>query len=165
MKFDARSTIEIIGGVAVVLSLLFVGLQLQQSNSIAEREARSEIPFLTMDINRLALEEPEIASLLVKLSDRSNENFTKEEQHQAYSLAGMYLNLWAVTSSAVDSGFVPENVLSIYLGNVRIALEVYPGLCPFLLSRVTENMRNAQLNFISAALAELEQLDCSEWTY
>ena len=164
MKSDTRTIVEIVGGVAVVLSLLFVGLQLQQGNTIAEREARSEIPVLTMEINRLALEEPSVASLLEKLGSDSPD-LTKDEAHQAYSLAGMYTNLWAVMSSAVDSGLVPENVAPIYLGNVRNTLEVYLGLCPFLLSRVTENMRNAQINFFSAVISEVDQLRCTEWTF
>ena len=121
MNIDAKSIIELAGGAALVLSLVFVGLQLQQGNIIAERETRAEIPTLTMEINRLALDEPEVASLLEKL--RSAEpDLTNEEANQAFSLAGMYQNLWATTNSAVDSGFVPDNVLSIYIGNVTRTL-------------------------------------------
>jgi len=115
-----------------------------------------------MEINRQALEEPEVALLLDKLSSSDPELSNKEEQ-QAYALAGMYVNLWAVTSSAVDSGFVPEYVFPVYVGNVKNLLDVYPGLCTFLQARITDSMRITQLTFLAEAIAELDQLGCSAW--
>ena len=79
---ENKLLVEVLSAFAVVVSLLFVGFELRQSNAIATRDARSQPIAQLVDIERLAIENPDHASLLVKLSSR-DATLTGQEFEQA----------------------------------------------------------------------------------
>lgn len=86
MTVSSKQLAEIIGVGAVVFSLLFVAYELSLSNTIATRESRTDILSIWYDMNRLQYEDPDVASLLVKLKDPT-QTLNEEENSRAVGLA------------------------------------------------------------------------------
>ena len=164
MSIDTRHIVELIGGLAIVISLVFVGLELRQANVIAGRESRTEMSIEAIDLNRLTLEDASTASLRVKLRDLPA-NLTDEEAEQALALAWMYVWFWAAINSSVEAGLVPDEVVSIYTENVRLVFQNYPGLCPFISITAPESAKLANFRFYNEIYSELEFLGCQKWTF
>ncbi len=159
MDSKIRTVIEVLGGLAVVLSLLFVGVQIGQANTIAGREARTEMDVLGIDLNRVILENPGIALVRSKLRSHDSE-LTEIETEQAFGLGGMYGSYWAAMNSVVESGIVSDEVIEIYSDEVRLIFSKYPGLCPFVLSSIPEIVNSTNFRFFNVVLEEIERLNC-----
>ena len=164
MSIDTRHIVELIGGIAIVTSMVFVGLELRQANVIAGRESRTEMSIQAIDLNRLTLEDASTASLRVKLRNLPPE-LTDEEAEQALGLAWMYVWFWAAINSSVEAGLVPDEVVSIYTQNVKLIFENYPGLCPFISITTPENAKLANFRFFNVIFGEIEKLRCEKWIF
>jgi hypothetical protein len=64
---DTRGTVELVGIVAMILSLLLVAYEVRQSNRIAEATTTYEIGRDVNQSNELGYSDPEFAALLVNL--------------------------------------------------------------------------------------------------
>ncbi len=108
MDSKTRTIIEILGGLTVVLSLVFAGLQIGQANIIAGREARTEMDFQAIELNKVILENSDIALIRSKLRSLNSE-LTEIETEQAFGLGGMYAGYWAAMNSVVESAWYRMN--------------------------------------------------------
>ena len=70
MNLDRNGVIEIVGIMTVVLSLLFVAYEIRQSNAIAIGTTSYELSRNWMSSNELIITNPELRSLVVKLTDK-----------------------------------------------------------------------------------------------
>ena len=66
---DIKDTVELVGIIAVVLSLLLVAYEVRQSNRIAQATTTYEIGRDVNQFNELGYSDPEFAALLVNLRD------------------------------------------------------------------------------------------------
>ena len=167
MNISGRTIGEIIGASAVVVSLIFVGIELSQSNTIAGRESRSEIAALFANVNQLTFEDPTLSSLKVKLRSQ-HPDLTNEEAEQAFSLAGIYANTWGAANSAVAAGMVPPEIVEIWAGEVSLVFRNYPGICPFFRSYMFEGreaIEGRNGDFYDIVRAEVDRLSCSNWAF
>lgn len=134
MKIEARRIVELLGTLTVVLSLVFVGYELRQSNDIAMRDARDSISDKKNEISRLALENHSHRTLLIKMSS-SNAELTTEESLAASHLIRLYLSYWASVQAAQDGGFLPDYVYEMYLQAAKDTLRTTPYLAIVLENR------------------------------
>lgn len=91
---DVASVAEVIGAIAIVISLIYVGIQVKQNNSLLESETRAtRVQIRADEWNRLA-ESPEIVALLVK--DRNGAALSEEEELRlnAFWMTTIYVNQW-----------------------------------------------------------------------
>ena len=163
MKIDVRSLLELIGVIAVVLSLIFVGLQLQQANTIAGREARTDILALSMELNSAVLEEPTAVDLYLKLRN-PNPDLTDREAELAFWVTNLHSNYWGVMFGAVDSGLIPDTSIAVYEETVRRTFRDYPGICRFVGDGFRTRNSTAP-RIIRTVLEEVEKLDCQPWAF
>lgn len=159
MDSKKRAITETLGALTVVLSLLFLGLQIRQANIIAGREARTEMDFQFFELNKVILENPSVALLRSKLRNK-NAELTEVEIEQAFSLGSMYASYWAAMNSVVASGMVSDQVLEIYSSEVRLIFNSYPGVCPYVFSSIPESVNSTDFKFFNVVLEEIERLDC-----
>lgn len=164
MKLNTRTVVELLGGLAVVVSLIFVGLQIRQANTIAGREARAEMDFQAFELNRIVFDDPSSAALKVKLRLREPE-LNSEEAELALGLAAMHTYYWAALNGVIESGLVPDEMFEIYADEVRITFRSYPGLCPFLSSLQYPSVRNADFKFFNIILEEIDRIECESWEF
>jgi hypothetical protein len=83
---------EIIAAVAVVVSLMFVGLQLAQANALARDEARQNQIKSVGDISRMVVENPQLADIIARAS--AGETLSRADQVTATSYMTFAERTW-----------------------------------------------------------------------
>ena len=104
-----RTFIEIFGAAGVVLSLIFVGMELRHANNLAEAEAVQAINVMISD------------SLLAAISNES----AMEDAAQRFNISvsdarrgfrnAYFLNTYEAAWKAYERGIVDEDMFSVYL--------------------------------------------------
>jgi hypothetical protein len=135
-SIDKKLVAETAGAVAVVLSLVFVGIELRQANDIATRDVRIQLSTQVSDLERLATDNPEHAALLSQLTS-PGVSLSAVEYEQARSYAQQLISHWAAVSAANESGFLPEGSFDAYLQHMASILTRYPALAPIVRERLS----------------------------
>ena len=151
MKIDVQKTVETLGVFAVVLSLIFVGLELRQSNDIAIRDARNEISEKRSHIAELKIENSSLRKLLIKLSN-ANADLSEEESIEVEGLIRLYVGYWASIQAAHEGGFLPERVYEVHLKSAALTAKRYPYLAKAVRERLQELRVGADLGEIYAVI-------------
>lgn len=122
MKFgNWKDALEAIGLVAIVASLIFVGVQLRQDQVIARSELTSE-SFILMIALHKSLLDPEFASTYARMLDRT-EDLSLEEMVQIDSLLGavrtMYIRECYLRNRGifVECDEIVRDTVEKYFGN------------------------------------------------
>ncbi len=129
--FGKRQLVAAASAVAIVLSLLFVGVELRQANDVAIREVRTQLLAQLAEINKLAIEYPSHAALLIRLSS-TKEALSAEEYVRARSYSQLMTHFWASVGAARDSGFLPDEAYEAYTNQVASVFQRYPALAPIV---------------------------------
>jgi hypothetical protein len=132
-----RQLVEAASAVAIVLSLIFVGVELRQANDIATREVRAQLLAQLSEINRLPIEYPSHAALLIRISS-TKEALSAEEYERARSYSQQLTHFWASVGAARDSGFLPDEVYEAYARQVASVFQRYPALAPIVKEYLVE---------------------------
>jgi hypothetical protein len=112
---------EIVGAVAIVVSLVFVGLQIRQSNSLAATEALKEGTEIWTDVYRTALGTEESAAFFIgALNDC--EQLSPPQRARFFALIAKFLSAYDNIYNQYESGRLREEVfISIALGYYALA--------------------------------------------
>jgi hypothetical protein len=129
-----RGFIEGVGLVAVVVSVLFLAMQVRQANQIARAETSREIIALFNEFHDVVLSEPEVAQLLVALTSASPE-LTPTQAVQARHLATRFVNAYNSVHDAHVEGLANDEMHDAYAASIVAYMEEYPGLAPYLRDR------------------------------
>jgi len=120
---------EIIGIVSVVISLLFVAYQIQQSNKIARVTTEYEIRNNHSSSNEIAMSDQDFATLLFKATDPTFEPAGGElAQLIAFTLRSV--NFWAAAGTAHENGLLTNDTYEFVLDDIRNFINSMPGLHP-----------------------------------
>jgi len=122
---------EILGGSAIIVSLLFVAYELRLSNKIASRDSRSGILNMWNEIARSQIENPNVVQLMKKLK-AVDVVLTEEEEISARMMSGQFLNVCGLVNSAHTSGLMSADVVGFHLNIISMNTEGYPGLFPYI---------------------------------
>ena len=112
MNWDAIGAIgEVVGAVAVVVTLLYVARQIHQAN--AQTQARARYSFIDAygRMNSSITESKEVASIFRR--GLAGEEFDLDEHIQFFALLGQFLNTWSVLFDLYEDGLLPENQWSM----------------------------------------------------
>ena len=124
MDWDAAGAVgEILGAVAVLLTLLYLAAQIRQANKMAHFETTREIMAQFNACNHLIATEPTIREVLLKEGDLS-----VDESEQLYSYVDMYCNAWATTQFAFDQGLVEKPVWAGVMKDVEVTMNRWPSM-------------------------------------
>ena len=131
MNFDkANKWLTLLANLGVLVGIVFLTLEINQSNRIAMQEARSELTSSQLDVEIMFLENPDAAAIMVKLS--SGEPLTPEEEFRVSSYALIILNAAAALNLTYENGFTNDRVLQRYMGVHARMIERIPGIAPYL---------------------------------
>ena len=125
MKVTKIQVVEIAGVVSVVLSLLFVAFQIQQTNQIAIVTAEIETRNNYSDLNEAMFSDNELASLIERASDPGFQPAIGEDT-QLRSLAFRFMNIWLASEIAYENGMLPLSSYQIVLDDIRYVLRTEP---------------------------------------
>ena len=130
MNWDAIGAVgEIVGAIAVVVSLLYVAGQIRQNN----RQSASDSGFAFVAESNRFLEwvaAPEIADVLVKL--RSEAALTPHEEIKAEAFAERLLNGWWVSETSYKNGIMDKDTYQTVSEEVSRYLKTYPPVRRYL---------------------------------
>ena len=112
MNWDAIGAIgEVVGAVAVVVTLLYVARQIHQANSQTQAGARYSFLEAYGHMNSSITESKEVASIFRR--GFSGEKLDEDEYMQFFALTGQFLNTWSVLFDLHEDGLLPENQWSM----------------------------------------------------
>jgi hypothetical protein len=124
-----RSAAEVLGVLAVVLSVVFLALQVRQANQIARAEASRELLAMFNQFHDAAIADPAVTDILVALANPAPE-LTPHQAIQARHFVSRLFNAFNAVHDAYTEGLVPIGVYEDYATAVRGYLRDYPGIVP-----------------------------------
>jgi len=125
MKMTKIQIAEIAGVISVVLSLLFVAFQIQQTNQIAIVTAEIETRNNYSSLNEAMFSNNELGSLIERASDPEFQPAIGEDT-QLRSLAFRFMNIWLASEIAFRNGMLPQSSYQIVLDDIRYMLKTEP---------------------------------------
>ena len=123
-----RETVEIIGVISIVASLLLVAWEIRQANRIAATQIEMQLAqgFNEMNMNRATT--PDFARLFPKMNSPGSHLVTATEESQLQGLAWHLANLYYSAQIAHDNGLLDPWRLDMYRQDLAQTLERFPGL-------------------------------------
>ncbi len=131
MNLDrANKWLTLMANVGVLAGIIFLSLEISQSNRIAVQEAHSNLTSELGEVQSLILENQELARVMSKLA--AGEELSPEEQVQAVSYAWTFVNQAAALYLTYENGFISDTVLQRYLRAQAAQIDRFPGIAPYL---------------------------------
>ncbi len=126
-----RTAAEAAGIVALLASLVFLAMEINQSNKIAIASIQYDILSDFNEYHRVVLADPEVAEFISKLEVTDDTAFSPAEDARAHAFVTIFINLWYVIHTAHENGQLTEDVYQVYLEDARYALLRYPRAAPY----------------------------------
>ncbi len=123
--------LTLIANLGVLIGVFFLVLEIRQSNSIANREAASEISNAGSELNFRVIENQEFAMLRSKLRD-ADADLSPMEEEQALSWALTQLNYYILVSNSYENGLITEFIYELQQKSALRMARRYPGMFNFL---------------------------------
>jgi len=119
---------EVLGAIAVIATLLYLGSQISQTNRIAKSSVARELQQKYSDFYTLIATNMEIRGLVTRLRDSNYTIESEEEEEQLESICLILLGLWLSTGVAHSQGQIEENQYQVYCDDVEVKLSKWPGM-------------------------------------
>ena len=124
MDWNAAGAIgEILGAVAVFLTLLYLAAQIRQANKMAHFETSREIMAQFNACNHLIATDATIREVLLNEGELS-----ADDAEQLYSYVDMYCNAWGTTQVAFDQGLIDESIWAGVMRDVEVVMNRWPNM-------------------------------------
>jgi len=127
MKLDSAKLVEVVGVLAVVLSLLFVAFELQQSNRIAIGTAEYELLRDGNTVNQLIIENADLRTVMSKVRLSVSE-LTPDERAQVITYAFTQYSYWVAVLAAHEQSLVSDTFMSGTIVDVESNVQNTPGM-------------------------------------
>lgn len=129
MRESLKDTAEVVGVIAVIASLLFLGYEIRQSNQIARSTISYELANNYSELNEIIWTNPEVAALHVKARDPGYVP-TAVEEEMLLAEVRRFLNVWGAVENAYRNGHQTREQLDIMLEDVEAVVAEYPAMRP-----------------------------------
>lgn len=163
-RIQFRETVEILGVVSIVASLILVAWQVRQSNRIAATDIKMQLTQEYNELHRIRLTSSELAKLYPKLASPQNHLITATESSQMEALAWHYVNIYSSAQIAYDNGLLSRDQFETYLAGATWLVDAYPGLHTHLIKiyAILPASRTSEVFQPIAELAGRQQQESSE---
>jgi len=118
--------IEILGIVTVIVSLLFVAYEINQSNKIAMVDSEQAIWENFSTINELIMDNTEFAELMYNMTNE-DAVFSESDLEKVRALVRRLTNAWSAAENSYNNGMLTEQTYQVLYDDVRNLLITYPG--------------------------------------
>jgi hypothetical protein len=129
LKF--RTAAESVGIFVLLGSLIFLAMEINQSNKIAIASIQYDILSDFNEFHRLVVADPEVAEFISTLKEASGAEFSPAEEVRAHSFVTNFINLWYVIQTAHDNGQLTDETFQAYLEDARSTMLNYPRAIPY----------------------------------
>ena len=118
--------IEVAGIITVILSLAFVGYEINQANRIAVVNSEQAIWGNFATINELIMSNTEYADLMHELTNEDAE-FIEADLEKVRAFVRRMANVWSAAENSYNNGMLTEATYQILYDDLRNFLITYPG--------------------------------------
>jgi len=116
---------EIVGGIAIVCSLIFVGLQIRQNAAVTEINAYQLLVSQITDLNSLIIQDTALAQLLIKA--KNAEPLTEVESEKILRFSANLIRHGDMAWQLYQRGIIDERTLQGMMGIVAVHI-TYPAI-------------------------------------
>lgn len=149
--------ISLTANVGVLIGILFLALEISQSNRIATGETEGNIRERWSNIGNVTIENPEFAVTWVKLQTAEPE-LTAVERSQIFNYARNHWLLFASIEEAYVNELISDETFAIYSDILVSVLEENPGFSPyfktFVMARSDSNVVESIMTRIALEVFE-----------
>lgn len=131
-----RTAAEAVGIIALLASLAFLALEINQSNKIAIASVSYDILSDFNEYHRQVLADPEVAEFISKLENADNTTLSPADNARAHAFVTIFINLWYAIQTAHDNGQLTDDDFRAYLEDAQHALRRYPRAVPYFKASV-----------------------------
>ena len=121
MKLNIRQTIETLGMLAVVISLLLVAYEIRQANRIAVVNTEFDLRNSYHATNVAILNNPDMVDFMVRMNTKG-ESLEGPDEIRAMSWTFLHLNTWLATALAYENGVTTKETYQNILDNINNAM-------------------------------------------
>jgi hypothetical protein len=122
MNWEAIGAIgETLGSLVVIASVIYLALQLRQTNDISRFNTAKELLSRFNEINSHLVSDESLRRLLCK-----EDQLTPEEEEQLYAFTNLMINVWLSVQEARNAGQVDETLFEAMIRDVDVILERWP---------------------------------------
>ncbi len=123
MNWEAIGAVgEVLGSLAVLLTLIYLANQIRQSNDLARFNATKEIVNQFNQLNQMVATDANLRELLAKTDELSS-----DEREQIYNFAIMWCNVWLSSQIALDNHQIDEETYAACAKDVHVELARWPN--------------------------------------
>jgi len=142
-----RTAAEASGIVALLASLVFLAMEINQSNKIAITSIQYDILADFNEYHRQVLADPEVAEFVAKLKSADGMVLSPAERARAHAFVTIMINIWYAVQTAYDNGQLTDEAFQAYRDDARHSLLRYPGVIPYFRESIesTPSLHNAEI--------------------
>jgi hypothetical protein len=123
---------EAAGIVALLASLVFVAMEIKQSNKIAIASIQYDVLSDFNEYHRQVLADPEVAEFISILKKSDDRAFSPADEVRLHSFITIFINIWFAIHTAHENGQLTDDTYQIYLEDVQSFVLEYPRVAPYL---------------------------------
>lgn len=154
MNWEAiGATGEVVGAVAVVVTLLYVARQIHQANAQTQTRARYSFIQAYGIMNTAISNNKDVASVFRR--GFAGEDLDEDERLQFFALLGQFLNTWSVLFDLHREGLLPDNQWTMVRKDI-ITMMNEPGARAFWEDVGREGVNDAFRQAVDEVLASGE---------
>lgn len=130
-RISLRSTTEFAGILALVGSLVFLAMEIKQSNKIAIASINYDIISDYNEYHRQVIADPAMAEFVSRMKIDDEAAFSPADEMRAHSFATHFINLWFVIQTAYNNGQVTDEALQGWVEDAQHTLRRFPRSVPY----------------------------------
>jgi hypothetical protein len=118
-----------VANVAVIVGIIFLAIEIQQSNRIAIAAAEIDVRNGLAAGNQAKYLDSDFAELMVKVGD-SDAELTPADEWRVYQYIIEGLNVWLAIETAHTNGMLPQETYGIMEDDIRADMRGFPKTIP-----------------------------------
>ena len=127
MNWDALGALaEILGALAVIATLLYLGKQLSHAVNSSQSAATDRIIRGFDEINRMIVSDGSLRETLLNETE-----LTASEKEQYFQFVVLYCNIWLSTQTEYDRGQISEDLYKGAVADVQVEIDRWPRFKEF----------------------------------
>jgi len=152
----ANRWVTLLANIGVLAGLVFLALEVRQSNRIAIATTEMSVWGTYVSLNQIVLQSDGLAALLVKASDINTE-FTPEENEKLSAHLYSFIDSWYSIEIAHNNGMTTDTTYSVIRSDIRNLLHYYPALRPLMRSYLNDYPNSEPLEVYSQIRRAIEE--------
>ena len=130
---DLGSIGELVAALATIATLLYLSLQIRQTNRISRSVVVSELQQKYIDFYNVILGNDEFAELLARLTNPDYKAGSEAENQKLETLSMLLYSIWFSAQTSFDLGQFDEKTYKAYCEDVEARLEQWPAMKPYFM--------------------------------